>query len=169
MRILAELGFKSYIPSRGLEKGMLFTYKLNHGHKIKEQIGVRKLESVPMDQESFIRDNGYPVYPVITVDDEIIAEEAQIGWFDAGPESEDLEDITIEQLNAIVDIYEGEVAIEADDETEEPLFMEGPDGIKKVIISYPEDWEEEDEEDSDNDWDEMDDADDMDDDTWKEM
>jgi hypothetical protein len=170
MRILAELGFKSYIPSRGLEKGMLFTYKLHHGHKIKEQIGVRKLESVPMDQESFIRDNGYPVYPVLTIDDEIVAEEAEIGWFDAGPESEDLEDITIEQLNVIVDIYEGEVAIEADEETEEPLFMEGPDGIKKVIISYPEEWEEEDDDDDDDeDYDDNDDETDEDDDTWKEI
>jgi len=167
MRILAELGFKSYIPSRGLEKGMLFTYKLHHGHRIKEQVGVRKLELLPANQEQFIQDNGYPVYPVLTIDDEIVAEEAEIGWFDAGPESEDLEDITIEQLNVIVDIYEGEVAIEADEETEEPLFMEGPDGIKKVIISYPEEWEEEydDEEDDDPDGD----WDDMDDDTWKEI
>lgn len=121
-----------------------------------------------MDQESFIRDNGYPVYPVLTIDDEIVAEEAEIGWFDAGPESEDLEDITIEQLNTIVDIYEGEVAIEADEETEEPLFMEGPDGIKKVIISYPEEWEEEDDDD-DDDEDYDDDETDEDDDTWEEI
>lgn len=146
MRIYAELGFKSYIPAHGLEKGMLFTYKLSHGHKIKEQVGVRKLEIVPQDQDKFIQENGYPVYPIITDDEELLAEEAQIGWFDAGPESEDLEDITIEQLNNIMDIYEGQVAIEVDEETEEPVFMEGPDGIKKVIISYPEEWEEEEDE-----------------------
>lgn len=170
MRILAELGFKSYIPSRGLEKGMLFTYKLNHGHRIKEQVGVRKLDVLPINQDLFIQENGYPVYPVITIDDEIVAEEAQIGWFDGGPEEEDLEDITIEQLNVIIDIYEGEVAIEVDEETEEPLFMEGPDGIKKVIISYPEEWEWEEEDDEDEEEDpDGDDWDDMDDDTWKEI
>lgn len=166
MRIYAELGFKSYIPSRGLKKGMLFTYKLNPGHKIKEQVGVRKLDVVPFDEEKFIQENGYPVYPVITDEGEIIAEEAEIGWFDNGPESEDLEDITIEQLNNILAIYEGEVAVEADDETEELLFMQDPvTGIEKVIISYPEEWEEEedDDEEPEEDWD------DMDDDTWKEI
>ena len=164
MRIYAELGFKSYIPAHGLEKGMLFTYKLNHGHKIKEQVGIRKLDVVPLNQEAFIQENGYPAYPIITIDGEIVAEEAEVAWFDSGPDSEDLEDITIEQLNNIMDIYEGDVAIEVDEETEEPLFMEGPDGIKKVIISYPEEWEEEYyEEDEEEDWD------DMDNDTWKEI
>lgn len=163
MRIYAELGFKSYIPSRGLEKGMLFTYKLNHGHKLKEQVGVRKLDQIPFDQERFIQENGYPVYPVITDEGEIIAEEAQIGWFDVGPESEDLEDITIEQYNFIMDVYGGEVAIEIDEETEEPVLMQGPDGIAKVIISYPEPWDDEwEDEEEEEDWD------DMDDDTWKE-
>lgn len=150
MRIYAELGFKSYIPTRGLEKGMLFTYKLSHGHKIKEKVGVRKLEVVPRDEETFIQENGYPVYPVIIDDGEVIAEEAQIGWFDVGPESEDLEDITVDQMNIIMDIYEGEIAIEVDEETEEVVFMAGPDGLKKVVISYPEEWEEEEEWDDDD-------------------
>lgn len=165
MRIIAELGFKSYIPSRGLEKGMLFTYKLNHGHKLKEQVGVRKLDQMPFDQERFIQENGYPVYPVLTINDEIVAEEAEIGWFDEGPESEDLEDITIEQINVIIEIYEGQIAVEVDEETEELLFMEGADGIKKVIVSFPEDWEEDewDDEEEEEQWD------DEDDDTWKEI
>lgn len=166
MRIIAELGFKSYIPSRGLEKGMLFTYKLNHGHKLKEQVGVRKLDQIPFDQERFIQENGYPVYPVLTINDEIVAEEAEIGWFDEGPESEDLEDITIEQINVIIEIYEGQIAVEVDEETEELLFMEGADGIKKVIVSFPEDWEEDewdDDEEEEEQWD------DEDDDTWKEI
>lgn len=166
MRIIAELGFKSYIPSRGLEKGMLFTYKLNHGHKLKEQVGVRKLDQMPFDQERFIQENGYPVYPVLTINDEIVAEEAEIGWFDEGPESEDLEDITIEQLNVIIEIYEGQIAVEVDEETEELLFMEGADGIKKVIVSFPEDWEEDEWDDDDEEEEQWDDEDD---DTWKEI
>ncbi len=166
MRILAELGFKSYIPSRGLEKGMLFTYKLNHGHKLKEQVGVRKLDQIPFDQERFIQENGYPVYPVLTINDEVVAEEAEIGWFDEGPESEDLEDITIEQINVIIEIYEGQVAVEVDEETEELLFMEGADGIKKVIVSFPEDWEEDEWDDNDEEEEQWDDEDD---DTWKEI
>jgi len=167
MRIIAELGFKSYIPSRGLEKGMLFTYKLNHGHKLKEQVGVRKLDQMPFDQERFIQENGYPVYPVLTINDEIVAEEAEIGWFDEGPESEDLEDITIEQINVIIEIYEGQIAVEVDEETEEFLFMEGADGIKKVIVSFPEDWEEDEWDDDDDEEEEQ--WDDEDDDTWKEI
>jgi len=167
MRIIAELGFKSYIPSRGLEKGMLFTYKLNHGHKLKEQVGVRKLDQMPFDQERFIQENGYPVYPVLTINDEIVAEEAEIGWFDEGPESEDLEDITIEQINVIIEIYEGQIAVEVDEETEELLFMEGADGIKKVIVSFPEDWEEDEWDDDDDEEEEQ--WDDEDDDTWKEI
>lgn len=128
---------KNYDPLF-LEPGMYFypngeLFQLNH---------------TPPDMKQFIEENGYPVELYIVdegnpnlEDGFVVAEPHQIGWFDAGDDSEDLEDIDTDLLNLILQEYEGFIDIELDSypidddecqedcEEYEPLLIQG-----KVVI-----------------------------------
>jgi hypothetical protein len=153
MYYLAELVLKSYVPL-SLEKGMWFVQKLNHGHKIKEQVEVFALKDVPQNMEDFLTKNGYPVEPyIINADDEVLASPEQIGWFDEGEHADELHDITLKEINTVLNDFDGEIEIEMDwfghnsDEFDYPedklmtLLYE-----EKVTLRYPEYEEEEEDE-----------------------
>ena len=103
----AKLILQSYKPLK-LEKGMWFLV-MHHG-----QISVYELGYDIHSQEqteTYVQLNGYPVEPYLylqgnpNVPDEtsLMAEPHQIGWFDEGEESDELHDITIAEINNILD------------------------------------------------------------------
>lgn len=141
----AELTFRSYKPL-SLEKGMWFINKL-YPQTPKETILIKVLDEVPVNQESFLHVNGYPVEPYIVIDNHVLATPQQIAWFDEDPDAEYMSDVTISQLEVILNDYDGWLDIQmedcdGDDEEcqETPVIMEG-----KVIISYLMEYDEEEE------------------------
>jgi hypothetical protein len=166
MFILAKLVFKSYMPSE-LEEGMWFISK----HRdvvlgnVYEYLRVHQLQKVPQDMESYVIANGAPVEPYIiqpmrNADDveEILAFPNQIGWWDAGAHSDDIEDLSVAILNSNIygeDGEDGMIALYVDDYVRKPILIEG-----KVVISdlYAVNEIEESDE-KEEDWDDMDDND----------
>ena len=136
MQCPAELVLKSYKPLH-LEKGMLFITKLNPGTR-KEYVELWELKELPSNTEDFYVKNGYPVELQVVYGDELLVDHHEIGWWDEGEHSEDLYDITLKEINIILANYDGEVAIEIDDQLLEeddemnPILIEG-----KAILSYP--------------------------------
>ena len=141
MYLECQLVFKSYKPLN-LEKGMFF---------ITEMMGsslIMQIEQVPRNQEEFISENGYPVEPYIvdisTEDDSIVATPEQIGWFDEGDHSDELSDISVKNINYILEHFDGWVDVEMV-ETEEgsdeytPILYEN-----KVTIRLPQPYDDDD-------------------------
>jgi len=151
MFILAELVLKSYKPTK-LEPGMWFVQKFQTGTKW-ELSEVFVLDKVPQDEQDFINRNGYPVHPyIIGEDDEILAEPEEIGWWDEGEETDEYRDITINDVNLIINDFDGEIVIEGewfgydDDECQYPEDKFFPTlYAEKVVLSFPEyedEWED---------------------------
>ena len=138
MYVLAQLVVKSYIPD-ALEKGMWFIRKHYEGTE-REFTEVYSLDIVPRDEDDYIRINSYPIKPYIVEEyldgstPAILATPEEIGWWDEGEHTEDLRDITLEDMNGIFNYYDGFVMIDIDGETGEPTLAEG-----KVILSIEED------------------------------
>lgn len=174
MFILGKLVFQSYIPIE-FEKGMLFLRKISMlklGTLI-EYNEVFELKEIPRDIESFVSINGWPVAPFIfsiTANPDSFAEPLaapdQMGWWDDGPDSEDLRDIDIKDYNYILE-EDGYIEIEVDafmnedgEEIVTPILY-----MDKVTVRIPTDEEEYDEDyeeyeeydDEEDDWDDMDD------------
>lgn len=154
MFIEALMVFKSYKPLK-LEKGMLF---LVQQPRFKEIV---KLDRVPLNEEEYVKINGYPVEPYIidvvnpnlSQDNEVIlATPEQIGWFDEGEWCDELCDIEVRHFNRIIEGYDGYVLIEVDyDEEEGDETMFSPVLYNnKVTISYA-DLEDEDDDNDDDD------------------
>ena len=176
MFILGKLVFQSYIP-RELEKGMLFLRKVSMMklRTLIEYNEVFELKEIPRDKESFILINGWPVAPFvfsITANPDALADPLatpdQLGWWDDGPESDELRDADIKDYNYILENEDGIVEIEIDafmseddEEIVTPILY-----MDKVTIRIPsdeEEYDEEDENDYDTDTDNYEDWDDMDD------
>ena len=164
MYFTVELVLKSYMP-RHLEPGMWFITKLNPGTR-KEYTEIWALDKTPLEPlEEFITKNGAPVEPYLIYDEQVLAEPEQIGWWDEGPDYEELRDIELKDFNLILSDFDGEIDIDVDpstitsedgvedeDEIVIPIIYEG-----KCTLRIP--MEEEYEEDYDDyeDWDDMDD------------
>jgi hypothetical protein len=182
MFTLAKLVFKSYMPLQ-LEKGMWFASKQKdvvYG-RIYEYLQLHELTHIPQDMESYIAFNGAPVEPYIVMptqnkDDkeEILATPDQIGWWDQGDTADDLEDLTVQIINAYVygeDGENGDIALEVfDSEDEEGIHRNVVFFHNKVTIrhvTFVDEHEYDDDEDDEDyptehpddyeDWDEMDD------------
>ena len=102
----AELALRSYMPKR-LEIGMLFADVTEEGTTLWE------LDKIPRDEEAFMVENGAPmeVY-IIDNDDSVIAEPHEIGWFDEGDDTDELRDITLDDINYILNEFDGWIEIE---------------------------------------------------------
>jgi hypothetical protein len=152
MYFTVELVLKSYMP-RYLEIGMWFITKINPGTR-KEYTEVWALDKLPLDTlEEFIVKHGAPVEPYLIYDEQVIAEPHEIGWWDDGPESDELRDIELKDINLLLDEYNGFVDVEIDEydyayeeEINPILYME------KVTMTIPGMYEEEDEEDDEGPW-----------------
>ena len=119
--------------------------------------------------DSYIAVNGAPVeayivQPMINADDveEILAFPNQIGWWDDGDTSDDLEDLSVLIINKIIygeDGEDGAVALYVDDYTRQPILVQGQIVIRDSY-SITEGYDESEEEEEEDDWDDMDDNDD---------
>ncbi len=163
MFTLAKLVLKSYMPKR-LEKGMWF--KKDHSDvllgNVYNYFTIYELKEIPNDMYHYMSMNGAPVEPYIVQptqnpDDkeEILATPEQIGWWDQGDTSDDLEDITVEIINAYVygeDGDDGYIALEVfDSEDEEGIhrnvvFFHNKVTIRHVsfVDEHEEDWDDDD-------------------------
>jgi hypothetical protein len=139
----AELVLRSYMPKK-LEKGMLFLSVNEHETKLWE------LETIPDDKDRFLVENGAPMeLCIIDENGDILAETHEIGWFDEGEHTDELRSISLDDINIIINEYEGWLDIEIhesfyDEEisTIIPNFVE-----QKVVIKFlteEEHYEEED-------------------------
>jgi hypothetical protein len=157
MYILAEIVLKSYKPAK-LEVGMWFVQKFQTRTRW-EHSEVFELQQLPQNEQEFIDKNGYPVEPyIIGEDDEILAEPDEIGWWDEGEETDEYREITLRDINFIINEFDGQVAIEVDymgydpDIDEEGEEIVYPEDIQvpvtyddKVVLSMPsEEWYEDD-------------------------
>lgn len=126
-----EIILESYLPLE-LEEGMLFVNRISVG-VIEPYIELWQLEEIPEDMDLFLTTNGAPVkIYIIDTDNEILATEDEIGWMDEGEHTDELRDVTLDDINLILREYEGYLDIEIDDEDEDflPIVIDG-----KVIIS----------------------------------
>ena len=133
----AELVLKSYKPPF-LVKGMYFITKLNPNTK-KEYVELWQLTEIPQNTEEFLTKNGYPVELQIVIDDVVMASQENIGWFDAGEDTDELYDVTLKELNIILADYDGHLEIEV-----KSIQLDGENEIagavvydNKVTIRYP--------------------------------
>jgi hypothetical protein len=169
MFILAKLVFKSYMPKQ-LEIGMWF--KRDHSDvvygKVYNYFTIYELKEIPHDMYHYMSISGAPVeayivQPMVNADDveEILAFPNQIGWWDDGDESDDLEDLSIVTINKSIygeDGEDGAVALYVDDYTRQPILVQGQIVIRDSY-SITEGYDENDSE-EEEDWDDMDDNDD---------
>ena len=149
MYILAQLLFVSYKPDE-FKRGMMFK---NNKNRIYQPV----YTTAPLDV--YIEEHGYPVHPYImsitaNPDDkaDIIATPEQIGWWDDGPQSDELRDVTLNDFNILLEEEDGILEIEMDIHDEDHLVPVLYDG--KITMRIATD---------DDDYDEYDDSDDMDD------
>ena len=128
MYIKAKLIFESYIPIT-LKEGMLFYTNFGKEKRI------IKLINIPEDSEEFINQNGYPVHPLIVSIDEIniLAEPEQIAWFDDENQSDELHDITPNEMNNILAWYDGICDILVNGDGVSDIYLD------KVTVRYEED------------------------------
>ena len=132
----AEFIFSSYNPDK-LIQGMHFITRRSTLLPEPEFLYFT-LDFDPSNDESFMGHNGAPVVMnIITTgtNGEIIALQEEIGMFDDG--SGELHPISEDQINVIINQYDGKMGIECD-ETGDPIMYDG-----KVIISYLADPEDE--------------------------
>lgn len=157
-----------------LEKGMWFVRvktEVIYGNK-QEYLHVSELDIVPRDMETYLVYNGYPVkpylvYPMINPDDtEVVAAyPEEIGWWDEGEHVDELRDITLKDINNILEWDNSMVQIEVldDEETEDgtpiPILYDNKVTLRDVhtLDIDDEDWDDDDE----------DYKDDGDDDVWE--
>ena len=175
MFTLAKLVFKSYMPLR-LEKGMWF--KKDHSDvllgNVYNYFTIYELKEIPNDMYEYMSMNGAPVEPYIVMptqnkDDkeEILATPEQIGWWDQGDTSDDLEDLTVQIINAYVygeDGENGDIALEVfDSEDEEGIHRNVVFFHDKVTIRHVTfvDEHEYDDDEDDEDWEDDLDEDDL--------
>lgn len=136
MYIDAILNVKSYIP-RELEKGMMFVNALREGIEVYElNDGIRDWVNHSHTRvEAFLRGHGYPVELEligISLENDLpyqLAHHEEIGWVDEGEDSEDMHEITIDDINEILRNRGYCQAQVSNSNMEIPIYDEG-----KVII-----------------------------------
>ena len=135
----AELVLHSYHPLY-IEKGMYFVSHVWPGSD-REYREIWQVDRDIEDEEVFLAINGYPVKFMIIgpnfPHDNLHVLYEDIGWFDVGDDSDELHDITVNEINVILDKYQGTLEIDVDDEYI-PLYQQD-----KVVIRYPQEEMEE--------------------------
>jgi hypothetical protein len=142
MYVKAELVVKSYMPKK-LEPGMLFI-KGHHVNTDREFMELWALDKVPFNSEEFMLENGAPVeLAIIDEDEEILATHEEIGWITY--DYEEFDELTITDINTIFNEYGGfiHILLEEDPEEEDEYIISMYEDC--VIISFPEDLNDDDE------------------------
>ena len=183
MFILAKLIFKSYMPKR-LEAGMWF--KKDHSDvvygKVYNYFTIYELKEIPHDMYEYMSVHGAPVEPFIVMPmmnpdspQEILATPEQIGWWDQGDDSDDLEELTVQLINTYIygeDGENGDIALEVLDTQDEEgihrnvVFFHDKVTIRHVTFVDEHEYEWEDDDEDEEDFDDMDDLTDYDDPEW---
>jgi len=145
----AELVYKNYMPDE-LTSGMLFM-KILHPGTVKELVELWTLDRVPQDKDKFLSENGAPV-ELFIIDEEgdVLAEPEEIAWFDLGEAFMTLTDISLKELNIILNEHDGLVEIEINDEDYEEGYVSPTLQMNKVTLRFLTDYDEE--EDDLSDW-----------------
>lgn len=124
----AEISLSSYLPSE-LEVGMLFTNRISVG-VIEPYIELFELEEIPEDPDAFMAKHGAPVeLIIIDENNNVLARHNEIGWWDEGEDTDEYRDVTLDDINYLLQEFEGYVDIEYD-EDEGVVFIED-----RVILS----------------------------------
>jgi hypothetical protein len=135
----AEISLSSYLPDE-LEEGMLFINRISVG-VIEPYIELFELEEIPEDPEAFMVKHGAPIELLIIDDEErIIASHDQIGWWDEGEDTDELRDITLDDINYILRELDGYVDIEYD-EIEDDFVMYEDKIVLSIVPDDLEDWD----------------------------
>ena len=130
----AEISLSSYLPDE-LQEGMLFINRISVG-VIDPYIELFELEELPKDADAFMAKHGAPVKVIIITPDDgnVRATQDEIGWWDEGEDSDELREVTLDDINFLLRECDGYVDIEFDDD-EDIVLIEG-----KVVLSLiPED------------------------------
>jgi hypothetical protein len=135
MYYTAELAYRNYMPDK-LESGMLFM-KILHQGTIKETLEVWTLNKMPQNKDLFLSENGAPIeLYVIDEEGEILAEQKEIAWFDLGKAFMTLTDISLKEINIILNEYDGLVEIEINDEDYEEGYVSPSYQMDKVTLRF---------------------------------
>ena len=136
----AEISLSSYLPSE-LEEGMLFINRISVG-VVDPYIELFEIEEVPEDQDAFMAKHGAPVELVI-IDESgnLLASHDEIGWWDEGEHTDELRDITLDDINYLLREFDGYIDIEYD-EDEGIVFMEDKVVLSLVPEENDDDWDE---------------------------
>lgn len=114
MWVPGEIVLHSYLPSE-LEVGMLFVNRISVG-VIHPYIALFELEEIPEDPDAFMAKHGAPVQMwIIDGNDEVLATPEQIGWWDEGSHTDELRDVTLDEINFLLRECDGTVEIEVED------------------------------------------------------
>jgi len=138
----AEIVLKSYLPPE-LEVGMLFTNRISVG-VIEPFIELFELEELPEDPDAFMAKHGVPVELGILINDkDVIATHEEIGWWDEGEHTDELRDITLDDINYLLREFDGYVDIEIDDEEDSvyPIIIEDKVVLSLVPDEELDDWD----------------------------
>lgn len=147
----AELAYRNYMPDE-LESGMLFM-KILHQGTIKESIEIWTLDRVPQDKDRFLSENGAPIeLYVMDEEGEVLAEPDEIAWFDLGEAFMTLTDISLKEINIILNEYDGLVEIEISDEDYEEGYVSPSYQMDKVTLRFLTEYDEDEEDDDLSDW-----------------
>ena len=110
----AEIVLMSYLPPE-LEAGMLFTNRISVG-VIEPFIELFELEELPEDPDVFMARYGCPVQMwVIDGNEDVLATPEQIGWWDEGSHTDELRDVTLNEINFLLRECEGTVEIQVEE------------------------------------------------------
>ena len=124
----AEIALMSYLPPE-LEVGMLFINRISVG-VIEPFIELFELEELPEDPDAFMSRHGVPVeLAIIDEDGDLLASHAEIGWWDEGEHTDELRDITLDDINYILRELDGYVDIVYDEDEGVTLIED------KVVLS----------------------------------
>jgi hypothetical protein len=144
----AKLEFQSYVPEQ-YTKNVLFKV-INDANTRFETVVLTPLEklvgSFILTRENIddvVNQYGYPVQPyIVDYDGVILATPDQIGWWDDGEDTDELYDITVRELNGVINKFDGDISIEVYDFTEPNEPVSVVTYVDKVILSYPFDEED---------------------------
>jgi hypothetical protein len=110
----AEISLSSYLPSE-LEEGMLFINRISVG-VIEPYIELFELEEIPDDMDEFMAKHGAPVeLIIIDENNNVLARHDEIGWWDEGEDTDEYRDVTLDDINYLLQEFEGYVDIEYDE------------------------------------------------------
>jgi len=135
----AEIVLKSYLPPE-LEVGMLFINRISVG-VIEPFIELFELEELPEDPDSFMSRHGVPVeLAIVDESGNLLASHDEIGWWDEGEHTDELRDITLDDINYLLREFDGYIDIDGDEDEGVTLIED------KVVLSLVPDEELEEEE-----------------------